>query len=133
MFEKKKTESTPLTGTHLFNGFFPAKKPYKQLLNINYFIVYLNIFDNLVIHDYICLICFRISIKLIRTQYTCIPGNYVKCTRIFKESYYAVGAAAVRAASRLAEESRGTPVKSTDNKPEKKAATPSEKPSTVSH
>lgn len=46
---------------------------------------------------------------------------------------YAVGAAAVRAASRLAEESRGTPVKSTDNKPEKKAATPSEKPSTVSH
>lgn len=46
------------------------------------------------------------------------------------ESTPLTGAAAVRAASRLAEESRGTPVKSTDNKPEKKAATPSEKPST---
>lgn len=53
--------------------------------------------------------------------------------QIFQKSHYSVGAAAVRAASRLAEESRGTPVKSTDNKPEKKAATPSEKPSTVSH
>lgn len=46
------------------------------------------------------------------------------------ESTPLTGAAAVRAASRLAEESRGTPVKTTDSKPEKKAATPSEKPST---
>lgn len=33
---------------------------------MNYFIVYFDIFDNLVIYDYICLICFRISIKLIK-------------------------------------------------------------------
>ncbi|XP_048772083.2 DNA repair protein XRCC1-like isoform X2 [Ostrea edulis] len=40
------------------------------------------------------------------------------------------GAAAVRAASKLAEESRGTPSKSTESKPVQKKPTPSEKPST---
>ena len=43
-----------------------------------------------------------------------------------------LGAAAVRAASKLAEESRGTPGKNTEIKPVKKEATLSDKPSTVS-
>ena len=43
-----------------------------------------------------------------------------------------LGAAAVRAASKLAEESRGTPGKNIEIKPVKKEATLSDKPSTVS-
>ena len=46
--------------------------------------------------------------------------------------YFMLGAAAVRAASKLAEESRGTPGKNIEIKPVKKEATLSDKPSTVS-
>ncbi|XP_061197907.1 DNA repair protein XRCC1-like isoform X2 [Saccostrea echinata] len=58
-------------------------------------------------------------------------GDPISTGSVFeKKKTQLTGAAAVRAASKLAEESRGTPAKSEESKPVQKAATPSEKPST---
>lgn len=89
IFEKKKMEPTPLTGT-------------RQMC---------------IIHS--CTSCIALTWSFV--------GRFIEWSITF-----ITGAAAVRAASKLAEESRGTPSKSTESKPVQKKPTPSEKPSTVS-